>query len=206
MTSPKGPKVVVRTFAGTGVFTGQYALFPQAGVFRKMRWERPGRRSWRSGQQLNEEADRVPVTEPILLPLAPGNNPFFQAFSRGWKRAWASFKSVMVSRKYRSVVASEPLKGSVLGNWYFILAFTFHLRRCGQGSHLNIRQLALVLEKNWGLDNGHKAVARACFPIGNRQNKKVSLSGWRMPSLVLECPSWMTKFLKHRWRHDDLPV
>ena len=84
MTSPKGPKVVVRTLAGTGVFTGQYARFAEQPVFRKTRWERPDRRSWRSGQQLNDEADRVPFTGPILLPLAPGNNPFFQAFSRGW--------------------------------------------------------------------------------------------------------------------------
>jgi hypothetical protein len=96
MTSPKGPKVVVRDFAGKAVFVGQYALFPPAAVFRKMRREQPGRRFWRSGQQLNEEADRVPFTRPILLPLAPGNNPFFQAFSRGWNLRWASLRSVMV--------------------------------------------------------------------------------------------------------------
>jgi hypothetical protein len=82
MTSPKGPKGVVRDFAGTGVFVGLLARFAEQSVFRKTRRERPGRRSWRSGQQLNEEADRIPFTRPILLPLPPGNNPFFQAFSR----------------------------------------------------------------------------------------------------------------------------
>lgn len=29
ITSPKGPKVVVRTLAGTGVFTGLYARFAE---------------------------------------------------------------------------------------------------------------------------------------------------------------------------------
>ena len=78
MTSPKGPSLVVREFAGSGLFTGQYARLVEQPVFRKMRRERPDRRSWRSGQQLNQEADRVPFTKPILRLSPPGNNPFFR--------------------------------------------------------------------------------------------------------------------------------
>jgi hypothetical protein len=62
MTSPKGPKVVVRDFAGKGVFTGLYARFAEQPIFRKGARERPGRRFWRWAKQLNEEADRVPFT------------------------------------------------------------------------------------------------------------------------------------------------
>jgi hypothetical protein len=93
MTSPKGSSLVVREFAGSGLFTGQYARFAEQAVFRKMRRERPDRLSWRSGQQLNEEADRVPFTEPILLPLPPGNNPFFMLF-RGAGSVHGSFNAV----------------------------------------------------------------------------------------------------------------
>jgi hypothetical protein len=47
----------------------------------------------------------------IHIPFLTGNvnvgDCDFQERSRGWNLAWASFKSVMVKRRYRSVVANE---------------------------------------------------------------------------------------------------
>jgi hypothetical protein len=80
MTSPKGPKVVVCDFAGNAVFLGQCARLAEQSGFRKAARERPDHRFWRSAKQLNDEADRVPFTRPILLPFPLGNNPFFTQF------------------------------------------------------------------------------------------------------------------------------
>ena len=70
MTSPKGPKVVVRTVSGNGLFLGQLERLTERADFRKkprkclgQRQARStGRRSWRSARQRTEEADRVSFT------------------------------------------------------------------------------------------------------------------------------------------------
>jgi hypothetical protein len=93
MSSPKGPKVVVREFAGKGVYVGQHARFAGQAFFRKAprvrlgRWPVacPGGRSWRSAKQPNVEPDRIPFTRPIFRLLPSGNNPFFYPLSWEWE-------------------------------------------------------------------------------------------------------------------------
>ena len=91
MTSPKGPKLVVRTFVGKGLFAGQYARFEQQAVFRKVLWERsgrrqagsPGRRSWRSAEQLKEEAGTVPFTGADSALFVAGGQALLRRFLAG---------------------------------------------------------------------------------------------------------------------------
>jgi len=91
ITSPKGPKLVVRDFAGSGLFTGQYARFAQQAVFRKVLRERsgrrqtgsPGRRSRRSVQQLKEDAGTVPFTGADCVTFRAGRQAPFTRLSRG---------------------------------------------------------------------------------------------------------------------------
>jgi len=116
MSSPKGPKVVVREFAGKGVFVGQHARFAGQAFFRKAprvrlgRWPVacPGGRSWRSAKQPNVEPDRIPFTRPMLWLLPSGNNPFFTIY-RGEGAGFLS-KALFVSGQLPRVAERSRIR------------------------------------------------------------------------------------------------